>query len=69
MSDDYVDPEGIWLVEIRDKIGKPGFVEREVTVERFASGGLNICDDGIIRHYTDVKKWIRKVRALGLEEK
>ena len=34
----------------------------EVRVERFPSGALEIAQGNQLRHYKDVRKWIRKVR-------
>lgn len=64
-------PEGIWLVEIRDWEKPTQWLTKEVTVERFPYGSLEIYEHDTeyqrMRHYRDVRKWVRKVRSLDDE--
>lgn len=56
-----VDYEGIWEVEIRDREHRTQWVTKRVKVERFPSGALEIVDGDILRHYSEVRRWIRKI--------
>lgn len=68
---EYQNQEGIWLVELRDWHKNHKWNTVEVEVERFASGGLEIIEtDGDVRrlrHYRDVRKWIKKLRGGEVE--
>lgn len=55
------DPEGYWLVEIRNWDKPTQWDEKVIKVERFPSGALEIVDGEQLRHHRDVRKWVRRV--------